>query len=52
MEEVKKVSVELDEIDLIIITTALASSQPINKELETSQFRLYYRLLFKLNEIK
>lgn len=45
-------TIELSKEELDIIVFALASTQPINKELEIIQFKLYHRLLFKLNEFK
>ncbi len=52
LADIKKIQLELDEIDLSIIIAALSSAQPISKELEIYQFKLYHHLLFKLNELK
>jgi len=50
LAEIKLFQIELDEIELTIIVTALANAQPISKELEIHQFKLYHKLLFKLKE--
>jgi hypothetical protein len=38
--------------ELEIIIHALSSAQPLNKELEVIQFKLYHRMRFNLNEFK
>jgi hypothetical protein len=48
--EIKTFEISLNEIELSIIITALSSAQPINKELEITQYKLYHKLLFKLKE--
>lgn len=52
MNEPKKVQIELDEIELEILIYSLGSSQPINKDTEIAQFKLYHRLIFKRNDLK
>jgi len=51
-EDIKTVSISLSKEELSIITYALASSLPFNKEQEVIQFKLYHRLLFKMNDLK
>lgn len=46
------VSVDISLIELQILINALGGSQPVNKELEVIQFKLYHRLLFTYNGIK
>lgn len=43
-------NIELEKEEIQIIVHALGSAAPVNKELEAVQFKLYHKLLFKLNE--
>ena len=52
MNESKKLPIELSKEELEIIVYALSSTQPINRELEVLAFKLYHKLLFKLNDYK
>jgi len=51
LEEVK-ISVELTKYELEVLIAAIGSANPVNKETEVVQFKLYHKLLFKLNEFK
>ena len=51
MEE-RKIILSLTIEELKIIVYSLSSTQPISAELEASQFRLYHKLLARLNETK
>lgn len=46
------INIELSKQELEILINAVGSSQPINKDFEILQFKLYHKLLFKLNEQK
>jgi hypothetical protein len=45
-----KTLISLTRAELQVLVYAIASSQPLTKELEEIQYRLYHRLLQKLND--
>jgi len=50
LEELK-ITVELSKLELQVLVNAVGSSSPVIEN-EIIQFKLYHKLLFKLNEIK
>jgi hypothetical protein len=52
LEESKKLPVELNKQELEVLINAVGSAQPINKDYEIIQFKLYHKLIFRLNDFK
>lgn len=44
--------IQLSKLELQILIYSLGNSQPVSKELEVEQFKLYHKLLFRFNEMK
>jgi len=50
--EESKIVVEFSVKELEILIHALGTANPTDKDFEVMQFRLYHKILFKLNENK
>ena len=52
MNESKKIILDFSIEELEVLINAIRSSNPTDKDHEVIQFKLYHKLLFKLNENK